>query len=48
VFHELGDFLAACWRGFLLGEVLVRFGKLISRKKLGGYWFRLAASPPAA
>ena len=38
VFHELGDFLAACWRGFVLGEVLVRFGKLISLKKLGGYW----------
>ena len=48
VVHELGHFLAARWRGLLVSQFRVRFRKLILRKKLGGFSFRLAASSPAA
>jgi regulator of sigma E protease len=39
VSHEPGHFLAARWRGFVLGELRVRFGKLILRKRLGAFCF---------
>ena len=45
VVHELGHFLAARWRGLVIDEFGIWFGKPIWRKKLGGVWFSLGSIP---
>jgi regulator of sigma E protease len=44
-FHELGHFLAAKWRGLVVEEFAIWFGKPIWRKKIGGVWFALNSIP---
>lgn len=44
-FHELGHFLAAKWRGLIVEEFAIWFGKPIWRKKIGGVWFALNSIP---
>lgn len=45
VVHELGHFLAARWRGLVIDEFGVWFGKPIWRRKVGGVWFSLGSVP---
>jgi len=45
VVHELGHFLAARWRGLVIDEFGIWFGKPLWRKKLGGVWFSLGSIP---
>ncbi|RFC46398.1 MAG: regulator of sigma E protease [Verrucomicrobia bacterium] len=45
VVHELGHFLAARWRGLVIDEFGIWFGKPIWRKNLGGVWFSLGSIP---
>jgi regulator of sigma E protease len=45
VVHELGHFLAARWRGLVVDEFGVWFGKPVWRKKLGGVWYSLGSIP---
>ena len=44
-FHELGHFLAAKWRGLVVEEFAIWFGKPIWRKKIGGVWYALNSIP---
>jgi regulator of sigma E protease len=45
VVHELGHFLAARWRGLVVDEFGIWFGKPLWRKKLGGVWYSLGSIP---
>lgn len=45
VVHELGHFLAARWRGLVIDEFGVWFGKPLWRKKIGGVWYSLGSIP---
>ena len=45
VVHELGHFLAARWRGLVIDEFGVWFGKPLWRRKVGGVWFSLGSVP---
>lgn len=45
VVHELGHFLAARWRGLVIDEFGIWFGKPLWRQKLGGVWFSLGSIP---
>jgi regulator of sigma E protease len=45
VVHELGHFLAARWRGLVVEEFGVWFGKAIWRKKFNGVWYSLGTIP---
>jgi regulator of sigma E protease len=45
VVHELGHFLAARWRGLVVDEFGIWFGKPVWRKKLGGVWYSLGSIP---
>ena len=45
VVHELGHFLAARWRGLVIDEFGIWFGKPVWRKKIGGVWFSLGSVP---
>ncbi len=45
VVHELGHFLAARWRGLVIDEFGVWFGKPLWRKKFGGVWYSLGSIP---
>jgi regulator of sigma E protease len=45
VVHELGHFLAARWRGLVIDEFGIWFGKPLWRKKLGDVWFSLGSIP---
>lgn len=45
VVHELGHFLAARWRGLVVDEFGIWFGKPIWKKKFGGVWFSLGSIP---
>ncbi|MEI6872822.1 MAG: PDZ domain-containing protein, partial [Verrucomicrobiota bacterium] len=45
VVHELGHFLAARWRGLVIDEFGIWFGKPIWRKKIGGVWFSVGCIP---
>src|ERR1700709_515590 len=45
IVHELGHFLAARWRGAMVEEFGVWFGKPIWRKKIGDVWYRLVSIP---
>src|SRR6186713_628663 len=44
-FHELGHFLAAKWRGLVVEEFAIWFGKPIWRRKIGGVWYALNSIP---
>src|SRR5215203_3230998 len=43
--HELGHFLAARWRGLVVDEFGVWFGKAIWKKKINGVWYSLGSVP---
>ena len=45
VVHELGHFLAARWRGLVVDEFGIWFGKPLWRKKFGDVWFSLGSIP---
>src|SRR3954454_428970 len=45
VVHELGHFLAARWRGLVVEEFGIWFGKPLWRKKIGGVWYSLGTIP---
>jgi regulator of sigma E protease len=45
VVHELGHFLAARWRGLVIDEFGIWFGKPLWRRKIGGVWFSLGSIP---
>ncbi len=45
VVHELGHFLAARWRGLVIDEFGIWFGKPLWRRKLGGVWYSLGSIP---
>ncbi len=45
VVHELGHFLAARWRGLVVEEFGVWFGKPLWRKKINGVWYSLGSIP---
>ena len=45
VVHELGHFLAGRWRGLVIDEFGIWFGKPIWRKKFGGVWYSLGSIP---
>ncbi|MEK0447144.1 MAG: hypothetical protein RLZZ399_2465 [Verrucomicrobiota bacterium] len=45
VVHELGHFLAARWRGLVVDEFGIWFGKPLWRRKIGGVWFSLGSIP---
>jgi regulator of sigma E protease len=45
VVHELGHFLAARWRGLVIDEFGVWFGKPIWRKKFGDVWYSIGSIP---
>ncbi len=45
VVHELGHFLAARWRGLVVDEFGIWFGKPIWRRKIGDVWFSLGSVP---
>jgi regulator of sigma E protease len=45
VVHELGHFLAARWRGLVVDEFGIWFGKPLWRKQFGGVWFSLGSIP---
>jgi regulator of sigma E protease len=45
VVHELGHFLAARWRGLVVDEFGIWFGKPLWRRKFGGVWYSLGSIP---
>lgn len=45
VVHELGHFLAARWRGLVVDEFGIWFGKPIWKRKIGDVWFSLGSIP---
>jgi len=45
IVHELGHFLAARWRGAVVEEFGVWFGKPLWRKQFGGVWYSLGSIP---
>lgn len=45
VVHELGHFLAARWRGLVVEEFGVWFGKPLWRKKFNGVWYSFGTIP---
>lgn len=45
VVHELGHFLAGKWRGLVIEEFGIWFGKPIWRKKFGDVWYSLGSIP---
>jgi len=45
VVHELGHFLAARWRGLVIEEFGVWFGKPLWRKKIGGVYYSFGSMP---
>jgi len=45
IVHELGHFLAGRWRGLVVEEFGVWFGKPLWRKKIGGVWYSLGSIP---
>lgn len=45
IVHELGHFLAARWRGAVVEEFGVWFGKPLWRKKFGTVWYSLGSIP---
>ena len=45
IVHELGHFLAARWRGMVVEEFGIWFGKPLWRKKIGGVWYSLGTIP---
>jgi regulator of sigma E protease len=45
IVHELGHFLAARWRGLVVDEFGVWFGKPLWRKKINGVWYSLGSIP---
>src|SRR5258708_14146130 len=45
VVHELGHFLGARWRGLVIEEFGVWFGKPLWRRKIGGVWYSLGSIP---
>ena len=45
VVHELGHFLAGRWRGLVIDEFGIWFGKPLWRKKFGGVWYSLGSIP---
>jgi regulator of sigma E protease len=45
VVHELGHFLAARWRGLIVEEFGVWFGKPLWRKKFNGVWYSFGTIP---
>jgi regulator of sigma E protease len=45
IVHELGHFLAARWRGLVVDEFGIWFGKPLWRKKIGGIWYSLGSIP---
>ena len=45
IVHELGHFLAGRWRGLVVVESGVWFGKPLWRKKIGGIWYSLGSIP---
>lgn len=45
VVHELGHFLAARWRGLVIDEFGIWFGKPLWRRKFNGVWYSLGSIP---
>ncbi|MHA3770944.1 RIP metalloprotease RseP [Verrucomicrobiota bacterium sgz303538] len=45
IVHELGHFLAARWRGLVVDEFGVWFGKALWKKKINGVWYSLGSVP---
>ena len=45
VVHELGHYLAACWRGLVIDRFGIWFGKPIWKTKIGGVDFCLGSIP---
>src|SRR4051812_29190602 len=45
IVHELGHFLAARWRGAVVEEFGVWFGKPLWRRKFGSVWYSLGSIP---
>jgi regulator of sigma E protease len=45
IVHELGHFLAAKWRGLVIEEFGVWFGKPLWKKKFGGVWYSVGTLP---
>ncbi len=45
IVHELGHFLAARWRGLVIEEFGIWFGKPLWKKKFGGVWYSLGTIP---
>ena len=45
IVHELGHFLAARWRGLVVEEFGVWFGKPIWKKKINGVWYSPGFDP---
>src|SRR5882757_2667506 len=45
IVHELGHFLAGRWRGLVIEEFGIWFGKPLWRKKIGGVWYSLGSLP---
>src|ERR1700749_3282062 len=45
VVHELGHFLAGRWRGAVIEEFGVWFGKPLWRKKFNGVWYSFGSIP---
>ncbi len=45
IVHELGHFLAARWRGLVVDEFGVWFGKALWKKKINGVWYSLGSIP---
>lgn len=45
IVHELGHFLAARWRGLVVEEFGVWFGKPLWRKKIGDVWYSVGSIP---
>jgi regulator of sigma E protease len=45
VVHELGHFLAARWRGLVVDEFGIWFGKPLWRRKFGDVWYSLGSIP---
>src|SRR5215207_4719334 len=45
IVHELGHFLAARWRGLVVEEFGVWFGKPLWKKKIGSVYYSLGSIP---
>ncbi len=45
IVHELGHMLAARWRGLVVDEFGIWFGKPLWRKKINGVWYSLGSLP---